>query len=555
MMQPLQRAYDYVIVGAGSAGCVLAARLSEDPDVSVLILEAGPRDRGLMMQMPAGVYSVYHDRSINWNYESEPQQGLGGRRIPVPRGKTLGGSSSINALVYLRGHRQDYDDWAKKGLTDWSFAHCLPYFRKSETSDRGPSLYRGDTGPLHVQSGKLKSAIFDNFLDAASQAGHAISDDLNGAQPMGFGRMDSTTIGGRRCSAAVAYLHPAARRANLTVATGAIVRRIVIDNGRATGLLLQYGRDLTQIVARREVLLAAGAINSPQLLMLSGIGPADELKRHGIGVEADHPDVGANLQDHLNLGMSFSCTEPVSLAWIGSPLGKAAVGARWMINKDGPAASNIWEIGGFAKTDPSHDRPGVHYHLGPMMIVPNGKSFRLAHGFMLHMAQLRQKSRGRLALRSSEPTDAPAMDFRFLSEESDLHDMREGLKMTREIAEQPAIRRMGTTEVFPGKNVRSDADIEAMLRERLMTEFHPSCTCRMGTDDRAVVDAELRVRGVEALRVVDASVLPDIVGANLNATVYMIAEKAADVIRGREPLAPSALASLPGSPRPQGEFA
>ena len=541
-MADLQTSYDYVIVGGGSAGCVLAARLSEDADVTVLLLEAGPPDRGLMMQIPACVYSVYHDRSINWNYQSEPQVNLGGRSIPVPRGRTLGGSSSINALVYLRGQPQDYDDWARKGLSDWSFAHCLPYFRKSETSDRGPSLYRGDSGPLHVQSGRLQSPIFDRFLDAAAGAGHAITDDLNGPQPMGFGRMDSTKIGGRRCSASVAYLRPAAGRPNLTVATGVLVHKLLLDGSRATGVVAQRGSERLSLMARREVVLATGAINSPQLLMLSGIGPADELRRHGINVALDHRDIGKNLQDHLNLGLSFRCREPASLAWIGSPLGKAMVGARWLAFKDGPAASNLWEVGGFARTDPVHDRPGVHYHLGPMMIEPNEKGFRLAHGFMLHMAQLRQKSRGRLTLRSAIPTDAPVIDFNFLAEPQDLIDMREGLKVTRDIVAQPAIARLGTSEIVPGDGIRTDAEIERMLRERLMTEFHPSCTCRMETDDHAVVDGQLRLRGIDGLRVVDASVMPDIVGANLNATVIMIAEKAADMIRGRSPLPPSNLA-------------
>lgn len=548
-MQTIEAAYDYIIIGGGSAGCVLASRLSEDPQANVLLLEAGPPDRGLMMQIPAGVYSVFHDRSINWNYESEPQAALNGRRVPVPRGKTLGGSSSINALVYLRGHRQDYDDWAAKGLADWSFAHCLPYFRMSETSDRGASTYRGGDGPLHVQSGKLQSAIFDNFLEAAAGAGHALSEDLNGESPMGFGRMDSTKIGGRRCSASVAYLRPAEQRKNLTIATGALVHRIAMRNTQATGVIVQHGRMLIEINASREVLLSAGAVNSPQLLMLSGIGPADELARHGIGVKVDHPDIGGNLQDHLNLGMSLRCSEPVSLAWIGSPLGKAAVGARWLLRKDGPAASNIWEVGGFAKTDPAHSRPGVHFHLGPMMIEQQGTGFRLAHGFMLHMSQLRQKSRGRLTLRSADALAAPVIDFGFLTERGDLTDLRDGLKMTREILDQQQIRKMGTTEVLPGRDIRTDAQIEAMLRDRLATEFHPSCTCRMGTDDFAVVDAELRVHGIEGLRVVDASVMPDIVGANLNATVIMIAEKAADIIRGRPALPAAKLGDRAMAPR------
>lgn len=535
--------YDYVIIGGGSAGCVLAGRLSEDPDCSVLLLEAGPRDRGLMMQIPAGVYRVFHDRTINWNYESEPQAELNGRRIPVPRGKVLGGSSSINALVYLRGHPSDYDAWAKAGMKDWSFAHCLSYFRTSETSDRGASLYHGDAGPLHVSSGRLKSPIFDAFLSDVAAAGYAVYDDLNEPYAYGFGRMDATTVNGSRCSASVAYLRSARRRPNLTVVTGALVERILIDKARAHGVRYRAGGKTIQVSADREVLLSAGAINSPQILMLSGVGPVDELTRHGIPVLADSPEVGRNLKDHLSMGFSFRCAQPVSLSWIGTPLGKAVVGSRWLARKDGPAASNIWEIGGFAKARPDDELAAVHYHLGPMMIVKNGRKFGLENGFMLHMAQLRQKSKGSLTLRSASPEAPPVIDFNFLSEPSDLVEMRESFKVSRELVGGKRIAAFGVSEVLPGPAIRTDAEIDAFLRQNMATEFHPSCTCRMGIDERSVVDAELKVRGIDGLRVVDASIMPDIVGANLNATVIMIAEKAADMIRGRAPLAPAELGS------------
>ncbi|MBE2274919.1 MAG: choline dehydrogenase [Rhodobacteraceae bacterium] len=544
-MSAAAQEYDYVIVGAGSAGCVLAGRLSEDPDRQVLLLEAGGRDRALMMTIPAGVYKVFHDPRFNWNYESEPQPELAGRRIPVPRGRTLGGSSSINSMVYLRGHPADYDAWAAQGLQGWGFAQCLPYFRRAETSDRGASLYRGGEGPLQVQKGRLQSPIFDAFEQASAAAGHRLVEDLNGPDAVGIGRLDSTKTGGRRCSTSVAYLRPAMARGNLTVLTGALARRIVIEGGRATGV--DYVRDGQVHVARarREVILSGGAINTPQLLMLSGIGPAAELRNLGIAPLVDLP-VGENLQDHLDLGMSFRCAEPVSHAWMGSTRGKLRVGLEWMLRQSGPAASNIWEIGGFARAMPDSALPTVHYHVAPMKIDPRPDgSFGLSHGFTLHLSQLRQRSRGRLTLQSDRPTDAPRIDFRFFSHPRDVAEMREGVRVTREIVAQAPLQRLGTLEVVPGADLRSDAAIDDAIRQAIKTEFHPSCTCRMGVDDRAVVDPELRLRGVEGLRVVDASVMPHVVGANLNATVIMIAEKAADMIRGRPVLAAAQVAPAP----------
>lgn len=535
--------FDYVIVGAGSAGCVLAARLTEDPAVSVLLLEAGGADRSLMMQIPAGVYKVFHNPRFNWNYESEPQPELAGRRIPVPRGRTLGGSSSINSMVWLRGHPADYDAWAAQGLTEWSFAHCLPYFRRSETSDRGASAYRGGDGPVQVQKGQLASPIFDAFEASSVAAGHRLIDDLNGPDAVGIGRLDCSKGGGRRCSTSVAYLRPALNRPNLRLETGALAQRVLIDRGRAVGVEYTQSGQTRTAHATREVILSGGAINTPQLLMLSGIGPADQLRSHGIRVVLDQPQVGGNLQDHLDLGMSFQCAEPVSHAWMGSTTGKLRVGLEWMLRQTGPGASNIWEIGGFARAMPDSDLPTVHYHVAPMKIDPRPDgSFGLSHGFTLHLSQLRQRSRGRLSLRSASAKDAPRIDFRFFTDPRDIVEMREGVKVTRDITAQGPLAKLGTVEVAPGMQARTDAEIDAAVRQAVKTEFHPSCTCRMGVDAGAVVDPELRLNGIDGLRIVDASVMPHVVGANLNATVIMIAEKAADMIRGRLALPPAAIA-------------
>ena len=532
--------YDYVIAGAGSAGCVLANRLTEDPAVRVLILEAGPRDLNPFIHMPAGVYKVWKNARINWNYASDPQAELAGRAIPVPRGRVLGGSSSINSMVYLRGHPLDYDRWASDfGLPDWDYAHCLPYFRKSERNERGADAWHGDQGPLGVSIGRSPNLLYDAFVEAGPQSGFGRSEDLNGFQPEGLARLDSTKWNGRRCSAAVAYLHPAARRPNLTVETGAQVLRVDIAGNRASGLTYVKGGQTISVHAAREVLLCGGAINSPQLLMLSGIGPEADLRGHGIPVRNPLPGVGQNLQDHVDLMMQWHCTQPITLARLANPLAKLAAGAQWLVNRSGPVASNIWEAGGLIRTNSTVPSPNIQFHFGPVAVDYIGDKIQLKQGFQLHVSQLRQTSRGRLALISADPTRAPRIAFDFLATDHDRREMVEGVKMARHIVAQPAFAPFRGASIYPVADVRSDAEILDFVRTTSETEFHPACTCRMGHDAMAVVGPDLKVHGIENLRVIDASVMPAVISANLNATVMMIAEKAADIILGRAGLAPS----------------
>lgn len=542
-----RREFDFIIVGGGSAGCVLANRLSSDPQNRVLLLEAGPKDSGLFMAMPAGYYRAYLDPRTNWTFESEPEPYMNGRRIPVPRGRVLGGSSSINSMVYLRGHPLDYDGWAGNDMPDWDYAHCLPYFRKSETSDRGADIYRGDDGPLGVSRGTLPLEIFDSLLGAAAEAGFPISDDLNGAVPEGFARLDSTRKSGRRCSAAVAYLRPALSRPNLTVLTGALGHRVLIEGARAVGVTFETRGRMAEVRAVREVILSGGAINSPQLLMLSGIGPSDELSRHGIAIRHELDGVGRNLQDHLDVSLRFTCRRSVSLAWLGDPIRRFAAGAQWIFTKRGIVSSNIFEIGGLIRSNETVPWPNLQFHLSPVLFDYAGGKVSLAEGFMLHCSQLRQESRGRITLASANPRQKARIQFNFLSTEKDRQEMREAIRVTRNIVHQQAMANILGDELAPGANLRSDAELDAWVRETAETEFHPSCSCKMGTDDQAVVDSDLRVRGLQGLRVVDASIMPKIISANLNGPTIMIAEKAADMILGHPPLAPAVLPRIPAA--------
>jgi choline dehydrogenase len=531
--------YDYIVVGAGSAGCVLANRLSEDSNHSVLILEAGPMDNKLLIHIPAGVYSVYRDPSINWNYQTEPELELDRRNIELPRGKVLGGSSSINSMVYMRGHPNDYDRWASEfGLEKWSFSQCLPYFKSCESSDRGENQWRGASGPLGVSQAKLENPLYDAFLEAGTQSGQGRSDDLNGYKPEGLARLDSTTKNGRRCSAAVAHLKPALSRPGLRLETGVLVHRILIENQRAVGIEYQQRGELKRAYAGKEVIVSCGAIKSPQLLMLSGIGPSEHLREHNIEPIHHLPGVGQNLQDHLAVSLVYQCTKPVTLHRVDRPLCKLFTGIQWLATRKGLGASNIWEAGGLVSGNSDVTYPNLQYHFGPFHAEYSGTKLKLHQAFSIHVDQLRPRSKGHIKLKSADPAQSPAAHFNYLKNCVDLRELIEAVKLARELISQPAFDEFRGQQLEPGPSINSDKDIATWVRATTSTDFHPSCSCRMGTDDQSVVDPEMKVHGIDGLRVVDASVMPQIVSGNLNAPTQMIAGRAADFILGNKQLQP-----------------
>ena len=518
--------FDFIIVGGGSAGCVLAHRLSADRALRVLLLEAGGADGNPLIHMPAGLAGLVHNRQVNWHYYTEPVSALAGRRLYWPRGRVLGGSSSINAMCYTRGHAQDYDEWA--ALTDqrWRHENVLPLFRKAEDQARGSDPYHGHGGPLHVEDLKYRNPLSEVFVAAGVAVGLERTDDFNAARQEGVGFYQVTQRDGARCSAAVAYLHPVRQRPNLEVRTHAVTTRVVVERDRAVGVeYLQRGRR-ARVRASREVIVAAGAVASPQLLMLSGVGPAAELERLGIPVVCDRAEVGANLQDHLDFCTLFKSLQPITYDF-----GRAQelwVALRWFLTHSGPGVSNIAEAGAFVRTHLAPDaRPDVQLHFVPAQLDDHGRNRLPGHGFTLHACGLRPLSRGRIALRSADPADAPRILPGYLAEGRDLEVLLEGVRLCRDIAHSAPFRPYRGAEVFPGADCTTPAALEEVVRRKAETIYHPVGTCRMGSDPEAVVDCVLRVRGLQALRVVDASVMPRLIGGNTNAPTIMIAELAA----------------------------
>ncbi len=531
---------DYVIIGSGSAGSAMAARLAE-AGKSVVVIEEGGSDAGPFIQMPAALSYPMNMKIYDWGFQSEPEPHLGGRRLATPRGRVIGGSSSINGMVYVRGHARDYDTWDEMGAQGWSYADVLPYFQRMENWHGGAdatgadSAFRGHSGPLHITRGPRHNPLFNAFIEAGRQAGYPVTPDYNGQAQEGFGAMEATIWKGQRWSAANAYLKPAIKAGKVRLLR-AYARRVVIENGRAIGVEVERGGKIEVIPAAAEVIVAASSINSPKILMLSGIGPAAHLAEHGIALVADRPGVGANLQDHLEIYMQFQAARPITLYKYWNLWGKAMIGAQWLFTGKGLGASNQFEACGFIRSKAGVEYPDIQYHFLPIAVRYDGQAAAGGHGFQVHTGPMRSKSRGSVTLRSADPREAPAIRFNYMSEPSDWEDFRAAIRLTREIFAQPAMAGHVKAEIQPGLNLQSDDELDSFLREHVESAYHPCGTCRMGaaSDPMAVVDPECRVIGVEGLRVADSSIFPQVTNGNLNGPSIMTGEKAADHILGRK---------------------
>ncbi|MGE3148456.1 MAG: choline dehydrogenase [Pseudorhodoplanes sp.] len=527
--------FDFIIVGAGSAGCVLANRLSADPGTKVLVLEAGRESKSIYVHMPAGFAVASTAPRFGWNYDSDPEPGLDGRTMPCPRGRLLGGSSSINGMAFVRGNRADYDTWARAAGPEWSYENCLPAFKSLETFKGVRSAYRGDRGPLSVIAPVYSNPLNEIFLRACAEAGYPINPDTNGASQDGFGPMDQTIRDGRRDSAATAFLNPARSRPNLTVWTDALATRVLIEHGRAIGVEVLH-RGARKQVHAGEVILSAGAINSPHLLMLSGVGPAEHLRHFGIDVKADIPGVGQGLEDHADFSLKVECTEPISASHYLSNPRKTLVGIEWLLRNTGPGATNHFEVAGYIRADGSAGIPDAQLCFVSLLVRPDGTRVGKDHGYQITVMVLRPESRGAVTLASADPLVPPRMLFNYIAEAYDRKVLRDGLRAARRIVAEPAMAKVSGKEVQPGADVISDDDIDRYMRATVKSTHHPCATCKMGSGEMDVTDSSGRVRGIANLRVVDASIMPRITSGNINAPTLMLAEKISAVIVGRNRL-------------------
>ncbi len=533
------RNFDYVVVGAGSAGCVLANRLSENSRHRVLLIEAGADDRNIFIKMPSALSIPMNSSRFNWGYRGQPEPYLNGRRMDCARGKLLGGSSAINGMVYVRGHPRDFDEWVKNGASGWSYADCLPYFKRAERWINGADEYRGGDGPIDTCNGNnMQNPLYQAFIDAGREAGYGVTDDYNGYRQEGFGPMHMTVRDGERCSTDLAYLNPARNRPNLSIVTRSEVDRLTFSGLKVTGVSYQHKGQMHTVSARREVILCAGSIGSPNILQRSGIGPIPVLQASGVPVRRDLPGVGENLQDHLEVYFQYRCRKPITLNGNLSWLSKLRIGAQWILSKSGLGSTNHFESCGFIRSRAGIPWPNIQYHFLPAAIRYDGRAAFPGHGFQVHVGPNKPESRGHVRISGPKLEHKPHILFNYLSSEQDLEDWRSCLRLTREILQQPALDTYRAEEIQPSIDLSDDETVNDWLRENVETAYHPSCTCRMGSvdDELAVVDSECRVLGINGLRVVDSSIFPTIPNGNLNAPTIMVAERASDLIRGKNPI-------------------